>query len=300
MMATKAHCAYCFESLAASLERRQPLSLSQVETLWKKYNEGLEDGEEDDDDDDDDDDAMDDPPSDSHRSTAINRLLVPSPATASSSSVPSINSLSSAPSEVSSKSSSRSSFFSLGRKSKAEEKLAPWKIEESPLFVTWNTVHGSSTRLRGCIGTFEARELGDGLRSYALTSAFHDTRFDEKIALNELPVLECGVTLLSNFETASDPMAWEVGVHGLRISFEDNNNRKRVYGSTYLPDVANEQGWTKEKTLISLMQKAGWTGNKNEWRSVQNLKVVRYQGRQIKLRYPEWKLWREWVEQNGY
>jgi uncharacterized protein (TIGR00296 family) len=133
----------------------------------------------------------------------------------------------------------------------------------------------------------------------SIYSAFNDTRFDEKIALNELPVLECGVTLLTNFETAPDPMAWEIGVHGLRIFFRDNN-RKGKYGSTYLPDVAKEQGWTKEETLISLMQKAGWTGHKNEWRSVQNLEVVRYQGRQIKLRYPEWKQWREWVEQNGY
>jgi hypothetical protein len=166
-MATKAHCAYCFESLAASLERRQPLSLSQVETLWKKYNEGPEDGGEDDDDDD----AMDDePPNDSHRPATISRLLVQSPATVSSSSVPSTNSSSSAPSEVTSKSSSRSSLFSLGRKFKAEEKPAPSRTEESPLFVTWNTVYGSSTRLRGCIGTFEAHELGEGLRSYALTS----------------------------------------------------------------------------------------------------------------------------------
>jgi len=296
-MATKAHCAYCFESLAASLERRQPLSLSQVETLWKKYNEGPEDGEEDDDDDDD---AMDDDsPNDSHPAAAINELLVSSPATASSSSVPSTNSSSSAPSEVSSKSSSRSSFFSLGRKSKAEERQAPSKIEESPLFVTWNTVYGSSTRLRGCIGTFEARELGDGLRSYALTSAFHDTRFEEKIALNELPVLECGVTLLSNFETVPDPMAWEIGVHGLRISFKDNNSRKGVCGSTYLPDVAKEQRWNKEKTLTSLMQKAGWSGRAEQWRSVEFLEVVRYQGRQIKLRYPEWKQWRDWVDANG-
>jgi uncharacterized protein (TIGR00296 family) len=141
----------------------------------------------------------------------------------------------------------------------------------------------------------------------SIYSAFHDTRFEKKIALNELPVLECGVTFLTNFETAPDPMAWEVGVHGLRISFKDKNpnrkygshNQEEVYGSTYLPDVAKEQQWDKETTLISLMQKAGWSGHEKQWRSVKDLKVVRYQGRQIKLRYPEWKQWRDWVDANG-
>ena len=40
-----------------------------------------------------------------------------------------------------------------------------------PLFVTWNTLSKSGHKsLRGCIGTFEAQELADGLKSYALTS----------------------------------------------------------------------------------------------------------------------------------
>jgi AMMECR1 domain-containing protein len=46
------------------------------------------------------------------------------------------------------------------------------KEEETafPLFVTWNTLSkGGDKRLRGCIGTFEALELEEGLSSYALT-----------------------------------------------------------------------------------------------------------------------------------
>jgi AMMECR1 domain-containing protein len=43
--------------------------------------------------------------------------------------------------------------------------------QEFPLFVTWDTrARSGSKSLRGCIGTFEAQELEDGLRSYALTS----------------------------------------------------------------------------------------------------------------------------------
>ena len=41
---------------------------------------------------------------------------------------------------------------------------------EFPLFVTWNTLSRSGDkRLRGCIGTFEALDLEEGLSSYALT-----------------------------------------------------------------------------------------------------------------------------------
>lgn len=40
----------------------------------------------------------------------------------------------------------------------------------SPLFVTWKkVVNGGEPRLRGCIGTLEARALISGFRDYALT-----------------------------------------------------------------------------------------------------------------------------------
>jgi AMMECR1 domain-containing protein len=93
-MASQAHCAYCFESLSASLEKRTPLSLPQVESLWTQYHAG----------------------------------------------------------------------------SSSNDATSGQTVKESPLFVTWNVVDSGEKRLRGCIGTFEAKELGDGLRSYALTS----------------------------------------------------------------------------------------------------------------------------------
>lgn len=36
-MATVAHCLFCFEVLSASLEKRQHLSLPQVEDLWARF-----------------------------------------------------------------------------------------------------------------------------------------------------------------------------------------------------------------------------------------------------------------------
>lgn len=101
------------------------------------------------------------------------------------------------------------------------------------------------------------------------------------------------MTLLTDFEPASDPLDWDIGTHGLRISFAHHNRR---YGSTYLPDVAREQGWTKEEALVSLMRKAGWNGRKDDWKKV-DLSVVRYQGKKVALGYAEWKEWRAWVEE---
>jgi AMMECR1 domain-containing protein len=90
-------------------------------------------------------------------------------------------------------------------------------------------------------------------------------------------------------------MNWEIGTHGLRISFVYRGKR---LGATYLPDVAKEQGWTKEETLISLMRKAGWNGRKEEWKSVE-LQVVRYQGKVVDVGYEEWKAWRDWAAERG-
>lgn len=301
-MATAAHCAYCFECLSASLEKRKPLSFREVEELWEQH-------EAEDDDsfasaqlraengeqaaDKDMDDAPGPPPA------ALSRLLN-TPSTASSSSSPSA--ASSTPSlnndSVTSKSSSRSSLFSLPKRLSLgkKAKTTSSEMEEYPLFVTWDTRSNRGNKsLRGCIGTFEPQELDDGLRSYALTSAFEDHRFNP-ISVRELPSLECGVTLLTNFETISDPMDWAIGTHGLRISFIHNNRR---FGSTYLPDVAREQGWTKEETMVSLMKKGGWSGRSSEWRNVKELDIVRYQGFRAQLGYKEWSEWREWVEETA-
>jgi len=162
-MATQAHCAYCFESLAASLEKRPGLSLPEVEALWSKYTAdptthdalGSPEGG---------DSASPPNASDpSHKPAAISRLPVPSSATASSSSVQSASSTPSGNSEASSAISKSSSQSSIASKQET--------VAASPLFVTWNTVTKSGEhRLRGCIGTFEAQELDEGLKSYALTS----------------------------------------------------------------------------------------------------------------------------------
>ena len=201
-MASKAYCLYCFEILAASLEKREALSLPQVEDLWAEYNaskdavpgeEGSDDGADDNDEvemtEDDDDDEDDDDAEEEDNDGAANRndepagrvpsLLRPrdvsrlhnvSPASGSSSSTPSTLSTTSSRAALgdTSKSSSKSSLFSFTRKSHPPPTK---KYDEYPLFVTWNTINSRGHKsLRGCIGTFEALELSSGLKSYALTA----------------------------------------------------------------------------------------------------------------------------------
>ncbi|GAA5845532.1 hypothetical protein JCM9279_003068 [Rhodotorula babjevae] len=92
--------------------------------------------------------------------------------------------------------------------------------EAFPLFVTWNIKprSGGEPRLRGCIGNFGALRLGDGLAEYAQTSAFEDGRFDP-ITAKELPRLECGVSLLTDFEVCDDYLDWDLGTHGIYVEF---------------------------------------------------------------------------------
>ncbi|KAI4183790.1 MAG: hypothetical protein L6R41_005188 [Letrouitia leprolyta] len=324
-MATVAHCLFCFDVLAASLEKRQHLSLRQVEDLWVQYQSkdqqdpppnldfghldhdpGLED--------------VDDPMSESDhhqeelesdqddpeaeevakqsstlRLPSISRLQAPSPASASSSSTPS--SFSPASSRLglddsSSKTSSKTSFFSFGRRS--EQPSPALREEQYPLFVTWNTISARGHKsLRGCIGTFEPQDLSAGLENYALTAAFDDTRFSP-ISASELSTLANHITLLHTFTPCAYPLDWNLGTHGLRISFTYHGRR---LGATYLPSVAVEQGWSKEETVVRLMRKAGWTGRSRDWRNVNDLRAVRYEGKGEGCGWSKWREWRAWVDQ---
>lgn len=266
-MATVEHCLYCFEALAAHLEERKPMNLAEVQKSWSEY---LRVTEAD----------ADDANKPSKRLPALRRVAEDSSASSTTSSA-SASTLSLGPDTPATSVSSATS----------EDAEAP--LTESPLFVTWNTVsaRSGSHSLRGCIGTFEAQDLEEGLASYALISALQDMRFNP-VAARELPSLAVAVTLLTDFEDAADAMDWELGTHGLRISFQYHGKR---YGATYLPDVAVEQGWTKEETLVSLMRKAGWVGRKERWEEVE-LDVVRYQGKKVSLEYGEFKRWRDWVD----
>ncbi|KAF8396375.1 hypothetical protein HHK36_017992 [Tetracentron sinense] len=147
------------------------------------------------------------------------------------------------------------------------EQAPPPAFDEGqhPLFVTWKkAVNGGEPRLRGCIGTLEARCLINGFKDYALTSALRDRRFPP-IQAKELPYLECTVSVLTDYETALHYLDWEIEKHGIIIEFTDPDYNVRR-SATYLPEVAAHEGiifiscWTKMETIDSLLRKAGYNG----------------------------------------
>ncbi|KAF9095751.1 AMME chromosomal region protein 1-like [Mortierella sp. GBA35] len=156
-----------------------------------------------------------------------------------------------------------------------------------PLFVTWSTSENGTTRdlsLRGCIGNFSAMPLHSGLREYALTSAFKDGRFPP-IERKELSSLVCGVSLLVEFEDGDNYLDWEIGLHGIWIEFKDAKGRKRT--ATYLPEIANEQGWTKEKTIESLLRKGGYREPISQ-EFLDAVILTRYQSKKAQATYREY------------
>ncbi|KAH9059329.1 AMMECR1 domain-containing protein [Lactarius vividus] len=194
--------------------------------------------------------------------------------------------------------------------------------DKFPLFVTWNTRRyssagengGWSTRLRGCIGTFDAQPLRTALREYALVSAFRDHRF-QRIELRELPSLECGISLLTDFEDAASYRDWTVGTHGIQISFappapppasdapsplssaisllspRSSALTTRTLSATYLPEVAPEQGWDHVDAVDSAIRKAGWDGRISEDLR-RGVRVRRYQSRKCVVGWDEFVAWR--------
>lgn len=349
-MANPAQCYYCFESLLASFEGYEPSSLAIIEDLWEEHEQVKKLATFQDTDDSlrenenqqqqqivDGDEGEDGIVQSGSTNTKTNRPQAIK--------LPSISRLQS---QMSSDSSSAATTPSSQSVSSGSTALTPPSADAAgsrqqkrndqlyPLFVTWNTVSLKSGHksLRGCIGTFEAQELSAGLKSYALTSyvpiknkllhhplspyytnvkggsrAFDDNRFSP-IPASLLPSLSCSLTLLGSFEPCTDAMDWDLGTHGLRISFI---NRGRRYGATYLPDVPVEQGWTKEETVESLMRKAGWDGatgsvarrllrasgagssSGKPWEQVSDFRAVRYQGLKASASYADWQEWREWV-----
>lgn len=142
---------------------------------------------------------------------------------------------------------------------------------KSALFVTW-TKKGT---LRGCIGTFAPLPVVEGVKQYALIAALKDPRF-KPISASELPKLEVSVTILGPLEPIDDPMDWQIGLHGVKAEFPGHKS------ATFLPEIAEEQGWTKQDTLEALADKAGAS-------SLTGLSMSRYLGTKVKMSYAQYK-----------
>jgi len=112
------------------------------------------------------------------------------------------------------------------------------------------TLHKADGALRGCIGNIGAVEaLGKNIAHNAINSAFGDPRFPN-LAEEELDNIEIEVSILTPAQPIAAPEDFIIGKHGIILQC-------RGRSAVFLPQVAPEQGWSREDTLTNLCYKAG-------------------------------------------
>ncbi len=104
--------------------------------------------------------------------------------------------------------------------------------------------------LRGCIGSLAPEEpLFLSVHNNTVNAALRDPRF-MPVQPSELPDIEIALSLLSPIRPISTVEEFKLGEHGIIL-------QKGMRRAVFLPEVAPEQGWTKEETLSHLSIKAG-------------------------------------------
>lgn len=108
-------------------------------------------------------------------------------------------------------------------------------------------------RLRGCIGIFEAQEpLWRVVQEMTFSAARHDYRFaGNPITAQELSEIDIEISVLSPLGRVKSAEEIIIKRHGVYL-------RRDGRTGVYLPQVAEETGWSKEEFLSSLCShKAG-------------------------------------------
>ena len=80
-------------------------------------------------------------------------------------------------------------------------------------------------------------------------------------------------------------MDWIVGTHGIDIEFEDNKGT--LFSATFLPEVAQDEGWDKRTTLKYLVQKAGYIGSLDK--IIKKIRLTRYQSIKKTISFSQYK-----------
>ena len=108
----------------------------------------------------------------------------------------------------------------------------------------------SKGELRGCIGSLAPVEpLYQSVHHNAINAAQEDPRFPP-VQPAELPQIEIDVSILSPSRNIAFLEEFKLGRMGIILE-------KGMHRSVFLPEVAVEQGWTREETLAHLSRKAG-------------------------------------------
>ncbi len=141
---------------------------------------------------------------------------------------------------------------SLPDKAAFEDQITPRLERRGGAFVTLKK-HG---RLRGCIGRIPRPETLSSLPPLyatvtlmAVQSSTQDRRF-KPVSADELKDIEIEISVLSTPKDIDGPDGFEVGSHGIIV-------RKGSNSAVFLPQIAPEQGWTRDQTLSRLCMKAG-------------------------------------------
>ena len=136
-----------------------------------------------------------------------------------------------------------------------EDSISKNLLVKCGAFVTLN----KNGNLRGCIGRFDATEpLYKVVRSMAIAAATQDVRFSA-VEPGEVSHLKIEISVLTPMRKISSIDEFEPGKDGIYM-------KKGTHAGTFLPQVAQETGWSKEELLGHCAQdKAGigWDGWKD-------------------------------------
>ncbi|MBE9510003.1 MAG: AmmeMemoRadiSam system protein B, partial [Bacteroidetes bacterium] len=121
------------------------------------------------------------------------------------------------------------------------------------------TLHSSDGKLRGCMGQFDAKKpLYKVISEMAIAASSKDYRF-KPVTPDELAGVELEISVLTPIKRIQSIDEITLGKHGIYIIKDGRSG-------TFLPQVADESGWTKEEFLgYCARNKAriGWDGWKD-------------------------------------
>ncbi len=137
-------------------------------------------------------------------------------------------------------------YVRTGRRVPVEES-DPGLLRPAAAFVTLR----KDGELRGCIGSLEpSQPLAETVRDRAIMAASRDLRFSP-VKADELPHLEIEISVLSPLRRVAGSDDIDISRHGVVVA---QGSRRGVY----LPQVAQETGWSRDVLLSHLCRdKAG-------------------------------------------
>ncbi len=114
-------------------------------------------------------------------------------------------------------------------------------------------------RLRGCVGRLKpALPVGTLIPALALSAALDDPRFPP-LAASQIPYTRIEISVLTPLKRVAGVHQFELGKHGAQLECG-------ACRSILLPQVGRRKGWTSDRFMDALAEKAGLTSEQRRWR----------------------------------